>query len=94
MADNMNKYDLTVLVRKTEGVEQKIEKLVKALDGKLGKFTEMGKKQLAYPIDKTHEAHFLNWIIELPTEAVVQLEKKLAIDREVIRHLLIWQQDL
>ena len=86
---HMNKYELTVLVKAVTGVEEKMEKIVKALGGKLGKFTEMGKKQLAYPIDKIHEAHFLNWIIELPNEGVVQLEKKLTVDREVIRHLII-----
>lgn len=85
----MNKYDLTILVKKAEGVEAKIEKLVKALEGKLGKFTEMGKKQLAYPITKTREAVFLNWMVELPGEGVVQLEKKLTIDKEILRHLCL-----
>lgn len=94
MAVYMQKYELTVLVKSVTGVEDKMEKIIKALGGKLGKFSEMGKKQLAYPIDKTHEAHFLNWMIELPGESIVQLEKKLTIDREVIRHLLICQQDL
>ncbi len=85
----MNKYDLTVLVKKAEGVEAKIEKLVKALEGKLGKFTEMGKKQLAYPIAKTREATFLNWVVEMPGEGVVQLEKKLTIDKDILRHLCL-----
>ena len=85
----MNKYDLTILVKKTEGVEAKIEKLVKVLEGKLGKFTEMGKKQLAYPIAKTREAVFLNWVVELPGEGVVQLEKKLTIDKDILRHLCL-----
>ncbi len=85
----MNKYDLTVLVKKAEGVEAKIEKLVKALEGKLGKFTEMGKKQLAYPIAKTRDAAFLNWVVEMPGEGVVQLEKKLTIDKDILRHLLV-----
>ncbi len=85
----MNKYDLTVLVKKAEGVEAKIEKLVKALEGKLGKFTEMGKKQLAYPIAKTREAVFLNWMVELPGGGVVQLEKKLTIDKDILRHLCL-----
>lgn len=85
----MIKYDLTVLVKKTEGMEEKMEKLVKALGGKLGRMMEMGKKQLAYPIKKVSEAEFLNWSLELPGEGVVQLGKKLSVDREVIRHLLV-----
>jgi len=77
------------LVKKAEGVEAKIEKLVKALEGKLGKFTEMGKKQLAYPIAKTREAIFLNWVVEIPEAGVVQLTKKLTIDKEILRHLCL-----
>lgn len=85
----MNKYDLTVLVKSEAGVEEKMEKLVKALGGKIGRMVEMGKKQLAYPIKKVSEAVYLSWGLELPTDAVVQLEKKLTIDRDVVRHLLI-----
>lgn len=91
----MRKYDLTLLVR--SDMDQKardefisgIEKLVKTLEGKAGKLTEMGKKQLAYKIQKVSEALFLNWSLELPSGAVVQLDKKLTNDKDVLRHLLI-----
>jgi len=85
----MNKYDLTVLVKKTDGVEEKLEKLVKALDGKSGRMVEMGKKQLAYSIQKTSEANYVSWGLELPQESVVQLEKKLTNDKDILRHLLV-----
>ncbi len=85
----MQKYDLTVLVKDISGWEEKIEKLVKVLGGKVGRMTEMGKKQLAYPIAKQTESHFLSWTVELGGDAVVQLGKKLSVDREVLRHLLV-----
>lgn len=85
----MNKYDLTVLVKKTDGVEEKIEKLVKALQGKAGRMVEMGKKQLAYDIQKNSEAFYLSWSLELPGEVVVELEKKLTNDHDILRHLLV-----
>lgn len=85
----MNKYDLTVLTKKTDGVEEKMDKLVKALAGKTGRMVEMGKKQLAYPIQKTNEAHYLSWTLELAGDAVVQLEKKLTNDHDILRHLLV-----
>lgn len=91
----MNKYDLTVLVKSDlkekafDKFSEKIEALVKVLDGKIGKITEMGKKQLAYAIKKEREAQFLSWVLELPAKSVVQLEKKLVNDKEVLRHLLI-----
>lgn len=91
----MQKYDLTVLVRsdvKDETKEkfvEKIEKQVKILGGAAGKLTEMGRKQLAYPIVKQTEAQYMYWSLELPSPAVVELEKKLNNDKEVLRHLLV-----
>ncbi len=68
---------------------EKLEKTVKVLGGKTGKMTEMGRKQMAYKIDNLTEAIYLNWMLELPGEAVVQLEKKLTVDRDILRHLLV-----
>lgn len=78
-----------MLVKSTEGVEEKMEKLVKALNGKAGRMVEMGKKQLAYPIKKLTEANYVSWTLELESPSVVQLERKLTVDRDVIRHLLV-----
>ncbi|MEK9201020.1 MAG: 30S ribosomal protein S6 [Patescibacteria group bacterium] len=86
------KYDLTVLVKGAQDKDafaDKLEKLVKVLSGKLGKLTEMGKKPLAYKIKHVAEAIYLNWIVELPGPSVVELEKKLTNDKEVLRHLLV-----
>lgn len=85
----MNKYDLTVLVSQTDGMEDKIEKLAKAMNGKAGRMVEMGKKQLAYPIKKVSEAHYLSWGLELSNESVVQFERKLTLDHDILRHLLV-----
>ncbi len=91
----MNKYDLTVLLKselKGEARDEfvkKIEKTVKVLDGVVGKITEMGSKQLAYKLNGISEAQYLSWNLELPKQGVVQLAKKLAVDREIVRHLLV-----
>lgn len=70
---------------------EKMEKTVKALKGKVGKVTEMGKKQLAYRIKDQPEAVFWEMALELPPKSVIELDKKLTIDKEVIRHLLCRQ---
>lgn len=84
----MQKYDLTVLVQKADTGE-KIEKVIKAVGGKAGRMIEMGKKQLAYPIKKLTEANFLSWTVELDSPTVLQLDKKLSVDKEIVRHLLV-----
>lgn len=85
----MNKYDLTVLVKEVAGMEEKIEKIVKAFEGKAGRMVEMGKKQLAYEISKTNSANFLTWSLELPAKSVVELDRKMTLDKDVLRHILI-----
>ena len=84
----MLKYDLTVMVKKAEA-GTKIEKIIAAVGGKAGRMIEMGKKQLAYPIKKLSEAQFLSWTVELDPQLVVQLQQKLIVDKEVVRHLLV-----
>jgi len=81
----MRKYELTILAKAREGVVERIEKLAKTLGGSVGKISEMGKKPLAYPIDKAGDAHFFNLI---PGKAVLELKKKLAVDKEILRHML------
>ena len=85
----MRKYELTLVARTVEGVAEKIEKVVKVLGGKVGKSVEMGKKPLAYHIRKAGEGHYLQILIELPGKAVVELVKKLNVEKEVLRHLLV-----
>ncbi len=83
----MQKYDLTVMVKKTEA-GTKIEKIIAAVGGKAGRMIEMGKKQLAYPIKKLTEANFLSWTVELDPQLVVQLQQKLTVDKDVVRYIL------
>jgi len=88
----MKKYELTLLLKADEDQSKfaaKMEALIKALEGKVGKTVEMGKKQLAYKIANLSEAVFMNFLLELPPASVVQLEKKLSVDKSVLRHLLV-----
>jgi len=94
----MKKYEVTVLIKTGQTSEakdkftDKVEKIVKALGGKVGKLTEMGKKQMTYKIGNQIEADFLMFGLELPVEAVVQLKSKLAVDKEILRFLLVKAQ--
>lgn len=91
----MTKYDLTLVLRtdlKDEAKEkflEKIEKTVKALEGKVLKSLEMGRKQLAYKLSGQGEGIYINMVLEGPGQMVVQLEKKLTVDKEILRHLLV-----
>lgn len=87
------KYNLTVVLpAKGEGVDkfsERLEKTVKLLKGKVTKTLDLGRKQLAYQINKQSEGIFGELELEMEGSAVVELEKKLAVDNQLLRHLLI-----
>ena len=91
----MNSYELTVLVKADmkgearEAFVKKIEKIVTAFKGRAVKLSELGLKQLAYPIQNLHEANYLQWVLELPNTVMVQLDKKLATEKDIMRFLLV-----
>jgi small subunit ribosomal protein S6 len=91
----MAKYDLTLVLKpavKDEAKDkftEKTEKVLKALGGMVEKTMEMGRKQLAYKISGQAEGLYLNMTVELPATSVVQLEKKLTVDKDILRHLLV-----
>ena len=80
---------MTLVAKTAEGVVEKIEKVVKVLGGKVGKNTEMGKKPLAYQIKKEGEGHYLQMVVELPGKAVIELVKKLNVEKGLLRHLMV-----
>jgi small subunit ribosomal protein S6 len=94
-----NKYDLTIILRtdvKDEARDKfvlKLEKILKALEGRVDKTMEMGKKQLAYKLNGQTEGVYLNMSLELPSTNVVQLQKKLEVDKDIIRSLLVIAKD-
>ncbi len=91
----MSNYDLTIILKsevKDEAKDkfvEKLEKTLKALDGRVEKTMEMGKKQLAYKLKGQTEGTYLNMMLEMPVAGVVQLQKKLEVDRDILRSLLV-----
>ena len=68
---------------------EKLEKTVKALKGKITKTMDLGKKQLAYQILKQSEGVFGELEIELEGKSMLELGKKLAVDKDLLRYLLL-----
>lgn len=91
----MRKYEL-VLVFSPETSSENQKKLVSQLKtliekakGKIGKSDEWGKRELAYPIKKFSEGVYFLLNLELPADVPVELEKKIKLEEEVIRYLLV-----
>ncbi len=91
----MNKYELTLVLNSDltsenqKKVLAKIGKLITDFKGKAGKTKEWGKKQLAYPIKKKTVGIFQLMNIDLPPEAIKDLDQKLRLEDNLLRFLIV-----
>ena len=89
----MRAYEL-VLVLKTSLSDANRKKLLEAIKSflpelKIVKEDEWGQKPLAYSIKKEIAGYYLNWLFELKGELPKDFEKKLIINDNILRHLLL-----
>jgi small subunit ribosomal protein S6 len=88
-------YELTVIftpVLKEKGLSSAIgsvESLVKKFKGKVSEVTDQGKQKLAYPIQKYKEGIYVFWKLQMGSENINKFESQLAIQKGILRQLLI-----
>ena len=93
----MRDYEL-VLIFKPDIGEEKIKKnlallkkLVTSLKGKVKETTDWGKRELAYPIKKINQGNYFLLVLNLPPGAPAEIEKKLKLNSDLIRYLIVNQ---
>lgn len=91
----MSTYEMMVLLR--DGLEKKdkeatlatISQMVGEGKGKIIKEDSLGKKTLAYPINKETEAEYYLFEIEGEGDGLGPLNKKLRLSDAVLRYLIM-----
>ena len=81
------RQDVTQL--QVEALTEQIKSKIAALGGAVTKVEPWGVKSLAFRINKNRKAHFTLINIAAPSEAVVEIERLLSINEDVIRYLTI-----
>ena len=90
MMDNARDYELVLMLAAgNTGEVEKVEKAVKAHEGKVVKTTGWGEKELAYPIKKLAKASYFLIDISLPGEAAALLSRSLTLNEGLLRYLLV-----
>ncbi|MCL5406927.1 MAG: 30S ribosomal protein S6 [Patescibacteria group bacterium] len=85
----MNKqYEITFLT-KEDLKEKPVSKEIEALDGKIISTSTLGQKQLSYKIQKEKEAYFTTVVLEIDPEKIIELNRKLNLKDEILRHLIV-----
>ena len=90
----MRHYEIVFIVHpdQSEQVPAMIERyraLVAGRSGVVHRFEDWGRRQLAYPIQKIHKAHYVLMNIECGQEALDELEHAFRFNDAVLRHLTI-----
>ncbi len=93
----MRHYEIVFLVHpdQSEQVPAMIERYRSSLEargGTIHRLEDWGRRQLAYPINKIHKAHYVLMNIECSDEALAELEKAFRYNDAVIRNLIIRQK--
>ena len=91
----MRLYDIVVVLSPDVAPEQAtalVDGFKKVLtdDGAQLKTEEIwGRRRLAYPIGKRREGLYYYWQVEAKAETVAEVERKLRLSDEVLRHLAV-----
>jgi small subunit ribosomal protein S6 len=90
----MRHYEIVFIVHpdQSDQVSAMIERykaLVTAKTGAIHRLEDWGRRQLAYPIQKVHKAHYVLMNIECDGETLAELENAFKFNDAVLRHLTI-----
>jgi small subunit ribosomal protein S6 len=91
----MNKYEMMFIVKATMEAEQvkataeNIKKIAEDTGAKVVDYKELGEKKLAYPIKKELNGYYFVMQLEASKEAESELDRKAALDENVLRHLIV-----
>ena len=72
----------------TQLVEQ-MEELVKNFKGEIDSIDRMGKKRLAYQIEKVPEGYYILFNLKGTRECIKEFERRLKVNERVIRYLTV-----
>ena len=94
----MRHYELVLLVHPDQsdqvvGMVERYIKLVQDNGGAIHRLEDWGRRQLAYPINKIHKAHYVHFNIETDGETLAELEELFRYNDAIIRSLVMRRDD-
>jgi small subunit ribosomal protein S6 len=90
--DFMRHYEIVFIVHpdQSEQVPAMVERyrtLITSKNGAIHRMEDWGRRQLAYPIQKMHKAHYVLMNIECDQETLDELDHAFKFNDAVLRHL-------
>ena len=90
----MRHYEIVFIVHPDQseqvpGMVERYSSIVTSRGGKIHRLEDWGRRQLAYPIQKIHKAHYVLTNIECDNETLTELEHSFKFNDAVLRHLVV-----
>ncbi|MBI0133177.1 30S ribosomal protein S6 [Snodgrassella sp. W8132] len=90
----MRHYEIVFIVHpdQSEQVGAMVERyktMITEANGKIHRLEDWGRRQLAYPINKIHKAHYVLMNIETTPEVIDEIETAFRFNDAVLRHLTV-----
>jgi small subunit ribosomal protein S6 len=91
----MRNYEIMFIVN-PNGTEEEIDKIngqiegiITAGGGKIEKIEKMGKRRLAYEVDKQREGHYVLFVISANGDIIKECERRLRVIDAVIKYITV-----
>lgn len=91
----MNKYEVMFIIESTLDDEKKnasvemVKEIIASEGGEVGKVDVWGMRKLAYPIQKKNDGFYVVIEFSASPEFPTELDRKLKISDNIIRHIII-----
>src|SRR5690554_4920300 len=90
----MRHYEIVFMVHpdqseQVSGMIDRYSKVVEAGNGQIHRLEDWGRRQLAYPIDKIHKAHYVLMNIECGQDVIDELSSTFRYNDAILRNLVI-----
>ena len=95
----MRKYEVMYIQRpdleeeKRKANVERFNAIITDRGGEIAKSTEMGKRRLAYEINKNRDGYYVLTNFQADPEAVSELERIIKITDDVIRYLIVREDE-
>lgn len=90
----MRHYEIVLLIHPDQSEQlpamvERYKSMITAGGGKIHRYEDWGRRQLAYQIQKLAKAHYICLNIECSREILVELESAFRFNDAVLRHLTV-----
>ena len=91
----MTNYEVMFIVKSSldesniAKISKDVQKLITDNNSKVIEFKELGRKKLAYPINKEIGGFYYLMQVEATTDAIQEFDRKLRINENILRHLIL-----